>query len=360
MKVLFLSSGIPSSSDFSSGIFERNQVKVLSECYNIVHCVLNFGRPILNYEELPNVTTLVINLPIRVFPNEFWCKIVFIGFIKNKLKKYKFDNIHAHNFDIGYFGMLISKYYGIKALHITEHSSKVHNKNLTKKELRLLLGAYNFKNTKLLAVSNSLAKSMCNFSSKKIVVLGNVVLFRSRESFSKYEGGIAKFVFIGAFIPIKNIFILLESFVLLLKDLRAELHVYGDGSLRKEIEAFILVHNLSRYVFLHGEVANSVLLESLPRYHFGIISSLSETFNVSGIEFLINGLPVVTTPCGGPQDYINSNNGVISEDFSASSLASAAKKLVLNEYFNRRLISDEIFAKYGPIGFIKSVQNIYK
>ena len=116
---------------------------------------------------------------------------------------------------------------------------------------------------------------------------------------------------------------------------------------------------LSDFVFVHGKINNYELLQKLSHFHFGVISSLTETFNVSGIEFLGNGIPVVSTPCGGPNEYINSNNGIITNDFSSDSIFDGMYKLVNNKLYDRQSISNEIRIKFGPEVFMERLNNCY-
>ena len=80
MRILVLSGGIPNSNEVGSGIFERNQVKVISHFHEVRHFVINFGSPIYKYDELDNVKTSVFNFPIRFFPNRT-CSIFIFNFL---------------------------------------------------------------------------------------------------------------------------------------------------------------------------------------------------------------------------------------------------------------------------------------
>ena len=54
-----------------------------------------------------------------------------------------------------------------------------------------------------------------------------------------------------------------------------------------------------------------------------IISSDLETFSITGIEALASGLPIVSTKCMGPEEYINKDCGVLCEVGNPNDMARA-------------------------------------
>jgi glycosyltransferase involved in cell wall biosynthesis len=55
-----------------------------------------------------------------------------------------------------------------------------------------------------------------------------------------------------------------------------------------------------------------------------VLPSLQEGFGIVAAEALATGLPVATTPCGGPEELVrDSNGGLVARDFSPRALAEA-------------------------------------
>ena len=68
---------------------------------------------------------------------------------------------------------------------------------------------------------------------------------------------------------------------------------------------------------------------SLRRGTLLVVPSLQEGFGIAAAEAMAAGLPVVTTPCGGPEALVrNSRGGVVLSGFSAEELAQRVRELL--------------------------------
>lgn len=78
----------------------------------------------------------------------------------------------------------------------------------------------------------------------------------------------------------------------------AELHVFGDGEKRKELEELVLPFN--RYVCFHGNVSHNDMLACYKNGTVFLNCSLHDSGSFVVLESMANGLPVITIDTGGP------------------------------------------------------------
>jgi glycosyltransferase involved in cell wall biosynthesis len=153
-----------------------------------------------------------------------------------------------------------------------------------------------------------------------------------------------KFIFvnIGHMIERKAQLLLLEGFAEAFKsEENVELHIMGTGQMKEKIEDKLADLKLDGQVKLAGNLDRDDMIDFLDRAHVLVISSYSESFGMVAAEAFKRGLPVVSTVCGGPEEYINPNVGLIADTTSSKELASK----LLEVYRN--------YGRYDPLGIIQ-------
>lgn len=80
---------------------------------------------------------------------------------------------------------------------------------------------------------------------------------------------------------------------------------------------------------------------------FFALPSFQEGFAQSPIEAMACGLPVIAYPCSGTRDFIDSNNGVICDDFTVEALQNGLSILMSREY-NPEEIRQGIINRFSP------------
>jgi glycosyltransferase involved in cell wall biosynthesis len=137
-----------------------------------------------------------------------------------------------------------------------------------------------------------------------------------------------KFVFIGAMVIGKRP----ELTVKIIEGLRkkgveAELHMFGDGNLIKEIKSYIKEKGLDNYIFVYGNRDKSEVKSCLKDAHFSILPSKSEGWPKAIAEGMFFGaIPISTKISCLPWILGYGNRGIlISEELDE------AVSLILNE-----------------------------
>jgi len=225
--------------------------------------------------------------------------------------------IHSHVFKYsGLLGAYINKKQQIPHV-FTEHFSVWVNpeSSMPPSDIRVLKTVLAWSN-KAFAVSHFLKNALIEKtkSANSIEVLPNMIndlFFESQKKTAKSSR--FRFINIGNLLPVKNQIMLIKAFSHFIKthNVNAELYIVGEGVLRNQLENKIKMLGLENRIYLKGMIKREALKDEIQKAHIGVISSIVETFSIAGIEFMSQGLPVISTNCGGPNDYIQGFNGAI-------------------------------------------------
>ena len=137
---------------------------------------------------------------------------------------------------------------------------------------------------------------------------------------------------VGRLEKVKRFDLLIDAFAAIEKKyLDYSLHIFGEGSLREELERKIVSLDLQDRVFLEGNVNN--IPEVLSNSRVFVLSSDYEGMPNALIEALASGCACISTDCNyGPADLIeNDNNGVLVPTDSVVELKLALDKVLADE-----------------------------
>jgi glycosyltransferase involved in cell wall biosynthesis len=172
-----------------------------------------------------------------------------------------------------------------------------------------------------------------NIPGEKISITAN-----SFADYSKCEIGdksVFKVAFASRLHPLKNPMLYLEV-VKHVVEKYDDIYFYllGDGILKEEIEKFIFVNNLSRYLkFLFHEQPETIFAET------SVFLSLQQTNNYpsqSVLEAMACGNAIIATDVGDTRMFINENNGIL-VNFDSVQIAQAIERLYLNRDYLKSL-----------------------
>jgi len=360
------------------GIFQWHQAKALANNgFQVgIISVGNFGPRMLFQKDMYNEFEIVDNIPIfrsyktSIIPNRYKNIINIINndykmlkkILDIYIKKYgKPDIVHAHNFCYaGILAQKIKEYYNIPYL-VTEHSSAYARGLINDKLLPFIVDAA-INASIVTAVSNSLIKLLQQkLHLENIKLLPNIVdnsFFKLEKNIKKYE----KFTFINVanLDDNKNHELLLNAFAESFKNKDINLHIVGNGPLLNKLKKLSIMLNIDKQVKFLGRLSQKDVKIEMSKSHVFVLSSNYETFGVVLIEAMACGIPVITTKCGGPEDIVNQNNGILVEKNNKEALSKAMINIKNNiQKYDKDFIINDIKDRFGEKAFISNVKKYY-
>lgn len=200
-------------------------------------------------------------------------------------------------------------------------------------------------------------------SEDKLMIVSNI-LNTSDKSIAEVEVQSPKALFIGNLNDHeKNLSALITAVSMLSKKYSSlELTIVGGGAEADKFKEIARKEGvLDKNIFFKGYVPNSELSPIYKAHSFFILTSNFETFNIAAAEALLSGLPVVSTMCGGPAEYINTQNGVWIRNNTAHGIAAGIASMIENRAnFDSAAIASEISKKYGYDSIVQQLKKLYE
>jgi hypothetical protein len=215
-------------------------------------------------------------------------------------------------------------------------------------------------------VSKSLQKAIEAYGIKtKFQVIPNVVdtdLFNP-GSFSQPEAHLKRLLFVGLLDRSHNkgVPYLLKALAQL-REYRDDwvLDIVGDGPARVEYEAMSASLELVDKVIFHGLKTKKEVAEFMRQADLFVLPSLFETFSLAAAEALATGTPVLATRCGGPEEFVTDEVGLIVSPGDANALCKGLIDMCGNlERFKRAKISCYAADQFSPTKIGAELHNIY-
>ena len=162
--------------------------------------------------------------------------------------------------------------------------------------------------------------------------------------------GPMRFVMVSRLSPAKGCEWSIRAFAQVAAELTdSELHIYGDGPLKDQLQRMVRELGLVARVAFHGWVAEHQLAVVLPRYDVFLQHSIDkEGFGVSIVEAAACGLPVVVTGVRCIVEHVvDQKTGFCVPERDVQAMASAMRKLARSPELRRRL---------GSAGRVRAVE----
>lgn len=371
MRIFFVASGIPTKQNPLLGVFEMDQAKALSKLgHEIIYLSIDLRsirrkRPLgFNSYQIENVPVEELSIPLGNIPRQMLFALgekAFKQLYKRAIKKYgKPDIVHSHFADISC--MTSRGLAGSEMKHvITEHSSQL-NRQLNDFDKYEFKKAYERADI-VISVSNSLKNRIFELFGVSGTCINNIA---DLEAFTFSEKTYSKkgfsYITVAGLNENKNVQSLLEAFKEVYErhdDVR--MTIVGDGPQKNILKNMISDYKLDKNVIMTGVLQRHEINRLFAESDCFVLPSKSETFGVAYIEAMAAGLPVIATKCGGPEDFVNKENGILLEENSIECLTIAMLD-IYNRYdkYDGKRISEFARERFSEQTVSKQIEQVYK
>ena len=328
LRVLFITAWYPTKEYTLFGVFVREHAKAVQLYDDVVvlHCAES-GRKQKQLwrmqQEMDKSLTEGIPtyrlwyrrfiIPKLWYFNYLWS--VFQAFRKIVSQGFRPHIIHAHIYKAGLPAVLIGKLYHIPVV-VTEHCTGFQRKIIKGPEAWTAKFALE-RADMVMPVSKSLQSGIEAYRiHARFQVVRNVVdtnLFQPKP-FPQPQNQLKRLLFVGLLdLSHKKGVPYLLNALARLQQLRDDwlLDIVGDGPARVQYEHLAKDLAIGEKVIFHGQKTKKEVAEFMRQADILVVPSIFETFCIVAAEALATGLPVLATRCGGPEEFITDDVGLL-------------------------------------------------
>jgi glycosyltransferase involved in cell wall biosynthesis len=385
-RILFLASWYPNRTNSVLGIFVRRKAEALSKLCDIsvLFVAMDESLKEKDYEidALRENGIFTVRVYFKnvssgfmrsVFYNIRYIKAHYLGFKIIKKEWGGFDLIHVNVVNrAGFIALLLKKLSGIRYI-ITEHSTPdikfLRGESKSTKIPSKFLKKITVRNAEFINVDSTPSLEYW----KKAGINGNYGIIQNvveiMSEYSEYKkpvnDNIKRAVHISILIERKNVADIIRAYshiynILGIKNI--EFHIIGIGEQKKFLENLALeLDVLNKCVFFHGFVDEKKKIELLVNSDFHIINSDEEGFSVVTAEAILYGIPVIATKCGGPEDFVPEEVGILINRRNLKELIDAILYMIdHSQEYDKKFLREYGRSRFSPGVISRNTYEIYK
>lgn len=384
MYILIVGRSYPTDKDPLNGVFEFDQACALAKAgQKVVFAAVDL-RSLRRWRKWgiehfirDGVEVYAVNIPLGRVPHSVLKRVGQIGlkYLYRRIMKDhgEPDVVHAHFFVMAEIALALKPLLSGTKFVMTEHSSLIAGAyelypEWLRKCARKVYEAYDV----VICVSSSLAETIKTRFYIDADVIPNMIdpvfLTVTDGGKSYAHSNTFRFVFVGNLIDGKRPKQCIQSFYKAFCEHHFStedgrnivLELIGNGSLFSECERLIAELGISRNVVLHGYQTRSKIAEIFRQSDCFVLPSKLETFGVVYIEAMACGLPVIATRCGGPESFVNEDNGVLIPVDEEGALISAFREMAANiDRYNKKEVASMASDNFSPEAIADKLVDVY-
>jgi glycosyltransferase involved in cell wall biosynthesis len=320
LKVLFVTNWYPTQEEPAKAVWVREQAKAVQLYDDVV--VLHCAGPDTSLRKLWNIENETDESLSEGIPTwRMWYRpsavshLSYLSYFWGLLRSCQYiarqgfspDVIHVHVYDAGVPAIAYAKLNRLPVA-VTEQFTSFRTRILRRLDLYKAWLAFRWADV-VIPASHLLQKAIEEYGLRaRFEVIPNVAdtaVFFPAPGPRNSENAGKRILFAGQLAPVKGISYLLQA-VSMLHRKRSDwrLDIVGDGPSRVTYQQLALDLKLGDTVVFHGFKTKREIAAMMRQADLLVVSSLAETFSVPAAEALACGIPVLSTRCGGPEEFI--------------------------------------------------------
>ncbi len=269
-----------------------------------------------------------LNKDVKYFSVQYRRRYMPLGIVRLflYLKRQKIDVLHTHMYDPNKIGTITGRLAGVPVIVTSEHGKNPWKKSRHRFVEKQIIDKIADKRVAVSKDIRFLRITKDGVNPEKIITIPNGI------PVSKYKAEInhkSKIIIgcLGRLIEAKDYFSMFEVVKLLKKkSFNVELHVAGDGHLKRELIQFISDASLKESIKLLGFQQPQEFFKKIDIF---AMSSIREGMPVALLEAMSCGLPVAATKVGGILEVIIDGwNGLLSDAGKPEELSKNIESLI--------------------------------
>jgi len=155
--------------------------------------------------------------------------------------------------------------------------------------------------------------------------------------------------------------LIFQALYQIMPDLNWRLTLFGDVLNKSRYAQWLNNPEFSRRLSLPGKVPQEELRKAYSQSDLYVVSSRIETANVSMLQAMACGVPVVTTSCGAPETLIDESVGISVKPNDSQALAEGILQVARNaEFYDRKVLRKFVVKHYSKPIVAKMVLAAYR
>ena len=153
---------------------------------------------------------------------------------------------------------------------------------------------------------------------------------------------------------------MIEAFAQYFRDKPVQLRIGGMGPRLGYLKKLAEKLKVKKQITFLGYLDRKVLIREMQAADCFVLSSLAETFGVVLIEALASGTPIIATDCGGTDEVVTEDNGILIESGDPVALGRAMMNMIETRgQYRPEYLREACKRRFGTEAFMQRANQLY-